>query len=107
MLKIFIKIVFIKLGSEGGTYTLQSAGTGMWRHASSSGWDIKIYYISQVTDSIYDLVGAEIHPKVKSHNVEKVFTSMDLNKDGVISLEEFVDFCNSSNRVTGSLAVLP
>ena len=68
--------------------------------------DIKIYHISQVTDSIYDLVGAEIHPKVKSHNVEKVFTSMDINKDGVISLDEFVVYCNTS-KVTGSLAVLP
>ena len=68
--------------------------------------DIKIYHISQVTDSIYDLVGAEIHPKVKSHNVEKVFASMDINKDGVISLDEFVVYCNTS-KVTGSLAVLP
>ena len=68
---------------------------------------LRYYIISQVTDSIYDLVGAEIHPKVKSHNVEKVFASMDINKDGVISLEEFVVYCNTSNRVTGSLAVLP
>ena len=62
--------------------------------------------IIQVTDSIYDLVGAEIHPKVKSQNVEKVFASMDINKDGVISLDEFVVYCNTS-KVTGSLAVLP
>lgn len=81
-------------------------------------WSFRFYDINKdgiisrdemikVTDSIYDLVGAEIHPKVKSHNVEKVFASMDINKDGVISLDEFVVYCNTSNRVTGSLAVLP
>ena len=52
-------------------------------------------------------MGAEIHPKVKSQNVEKVFTSMDLNKDGVVSLEEFLDYCSRSNKVQQSLAVLP
>ena len=66
-----------------------------------------IIIIIQVTDSIYDLVGAEIHPKVKSQNVEKVFASMDINKDGVVSLEEFLIYCSASSRVQQSLAVLP
>ena len=62
---------------------------------------------TQVTDSIYDLVGAEVHPRVKSQNVEKVFTSMDINKAGVVSLDEFLVYCSSSHRVQQSLAVLP
>lgn len=41
----------------------------------------------QVTDSIYDLVGAEVPARLKSQNVERVFCNMDTDKDGVISLE--------------------
>ena len=42
---------------------------------------------TQVTDSIYDLVGAEVPARLKSQNVERVFCNMDTDKDGVISLE--------------------
>lgn len=48
--------------------------------------------ITQVTDSIYDLVGAEVPPRVKSQNVERVFCNMDTDKDGVISLEARKNF---------------
>ena len=34
----------------------------------------------QVTDSIYDLVGAEIPAKVKNQNIERVFANMDTDK---------------------------
>ena len=42
---------------------------------------------TQVTDSIYDLVGAEVPARLKSQNMERVFCNMDTDKDGVISLE--------------------
>lgn len=61
----------------------------------------------KVTDSIYDLVGNETHPRVKMQNVEQVFSSMDSNRDGVVSKEEFVQFCHSgANNVVTNLAVL-
>ena len=40
-----------------------------------------------MTDSIYDLVGAEVPARLKSQNMERVFCNMDTDKDGVISLE--------------------
>ena len=61
----------------------------------------------QVTDSIYDLVGAEVPAKVKVQNLERVFGSMDSDKDGVISLEEFTVYCSTNTHVLDSLAVLP
>ena len=33
-----------------------------------------------MTDSIYDLVGAEIPAKVKNQNIERVFANMDTDK---------------------------
>ena len=61
----------------------------------------------QVTDSIYDLVGADIPPKVKTQNLERVFSNMDTDKDGVISLEEFTIYCHNNQGVLTSLNVLP
>ena len=60
-----------------------------------------------MTDSIYDLVGAETPPKVKMANVETVFTCMDSNRDGIITKEEFVNYCSSTNNVSRNLSVLP
>ena len=66
-----------------------------------------ILLLSKVTDSIYDLVGAETHPKVKMQNVEQVFTCMDSNRDGIITKEEFVNYCSNTNNVSRNLSVLP
>eukprot|EP00092_Neocalanus_flemingeri_P002298 GFUD01002453.1.p1 GENE.GFUD01002453.1~~GFUD01002453.1.p1 ORF type:complete len:235 (+),score=54.74 GFUD01002453.1:42-746(+) len=61
----------------------------------------------KVTDSIYDLVGAETHPKIKMQNVEQVFSCMDSNRDGIITKEEFVRYCSDTHNVSRNLAVLP
>ena len=68
---------------------------------------IFILSIFQVTDSIYDLVGAETPPKVKMQNVEQVFSCMDSNRDGIITKEEFVKYCSDTHHVSRNLAVLP
>ena len=65
------------------------------------------FLLLQVTDSIYDLVGAVIPTRVKIQNVERVFGSMDTDKDGVISLEEFTIYCSNNQSVLNSLNVLP
>ena len=65
------------------------------------------HYFVQVTDSIYDLVGADTHPRIKMQNVEAVFSCMDSNRDGIITREEFVNYCSNTNNVARNLAVLP
>lgn len=50
-----------------------------------------------VVSSIYSLLGKSITPQVENNtarlHVEKVFQKLDLNKDGVVTLEEFVEVC--------------
>ena len=66
-----------------------------------------LLFCFEVTDSIYDLVGAEIPARVKHQNVERVFASMDQDKDGVISFEEFNYYCTNTNNVLDGLGFLP
>lgn len=52
----------------------------------------------QVTDSIYDLVGAEAERRTRLQTVEKVFTGMDSDRDGMVSRDEFLEYCSNNNR---------
>lgn len=38
-------------------------------------------------------------------NVDRIFETMDLNRDGLISMEEFVQYCTSTTEVRESLEV--
>ena len=121
------------ISRQGTIYTGSPRGqnSGGWLHSCKGGiiqpWNIPILaqhfhfltkprypvrlhlilLLSKVTDSIYDLVGAETHPKVKVQNVEQVFTCMDSNRDGIITKEEFVNYCSNTNNVSRNLSVLP
>ena len=50
-----------------------------------------------VVSSIYDMMGRFASPCIDEYtakdHVEMVFQRMDANKDGVISVEEFMDTC--------------
>ena len=59
-----------------------------------------------MTDSICDLVGIDIPPRARTGKVEKVFSSMDINRDGVVTLEEFVIFCKSSDIILANMEKL-
>ena len=57
----------------------------------------------KVTDSIYDMVGPECQTTTKERldmlqKVQSIFSSMDSNSDGVISREEFMQYCHHTNR---------
>ena len=56
------------------------------------------FLFTQVTDSIYDLVGAEAEGRTRLQIVEKVFSGMDTDRDGLVSREEFVEYCSRNNR---------
>ena len=54
-----------------------------------------------VVTSIYDMMGRCATPSIDEYtakdHVEMVFQRMDANKDGVISVEEFMDTCRKVN----------
>ena len=60
-----------------------------------------------MTDSVYSLLGTETNHKVKMQIMEKVFSSMDTNKDGVVTKEEFVHYCQNKEDVLKAFQTLP
>ncbi|XP_014665339.1 PREDICTED: Kv channel-interacting protein 1-like isoform X2 [Priapulus caudatus] len=62
-----------------------------------------------IVSSIYDMLGAYTEPMVEENtahdHVEAVF-EMDLNKDGVITLDEFMECCLKDDAIIRGLAVL-
>ena len=61
----------------------------------------------QVLDSIYNLAGPEPHPKKLLQIVERVFSAMDTNKDGVVTEEEFLDYCRNNQDILSNMCFLP
>ena len=39
--------------------------------------------------------------------VEKVFSAMDTNKDGVVTEEEFLDYCRNNQDILSNMCFLP
>ncbi|GIY91240.1 kv channel-interacting protein 4 [Caerostris darwini] len=58
--------------------------------------------LSKIVQSIYELMGKAVEPMIEDHttrdHVDRVFQKLDLNKDGVVTIEEFLDSCQ---RVKG------
>ena len=61
----------------------------------------------QVSESIYDLMGSEASSTQKMQFVDNVFTKMDMNGDGVVTKEEFMNYCSTTNNVMQSMGYLP
>ncbi|KAA0722307.1 Kv channel-interacting protein 4 [Triplophysa tibetana] len=59
--------------------------------------------------SIYDLMGKSIHPRLKEEvvrqHVRKFFQKMDINQDGVVSIDEFIDCCQKDENIMQSLKI--
>ncbi|XP_023325413.1 Kv channel-interacting protein 4 [Eurytemora carolleeae] len=60
----------------------------------------------KVSESVYELMGADIGEKGKRQYVDNVFTTMDLDKNGEVSIKEFVSYCSRSDHVVNSILVL-
>lgn len=81
-------------------------------------WTFKLYDINgdgcisrselnDIVQSIHDLVGKRAnHPDFERKGrdqVDRVFRKFDLNQDGVITIEEFLEICLKDESVTRSL----
>ena len=59
-----------------------------------------------MSESIFDLMGQGTIDKELLDHIEHVFDNMDSNRDGVVTLEEFIEYCGRSEEVRKSLLVL-
>ncbi|XP_033632727.1 Kv channel-interacting protein 4-like isoform X3 [Asterias rubens] len=62
-----------------------------------------------IIQSIYDMMGKYSEPTSEDitpgEHVERVFQKMDLNKDGVVTIDEFIDSCRTDETITKSMHV--
>lgn len=60
----------------------------------------------KVTEAIHELMGTEHNHNNIAH-VDKIFETMDTNSDGKVTLEEFINYCNTNKSVRDSMSYLP
>ncbi|XP_067250041.1 Kv channel interacting protein 3a, calsenilin isoform X1 [Chanodichthys erythropterus] len=60
-----------------------------------------------IMKSIYDMMGRYTYPCVRdeapSEHVEKFFQKMDRNRDGVVTIEEFIETCQKDENIMNSM----
>ncbi|CAO2585704.1 Kv channel-interacting protein 2, partial [Lemmus lemmus] len=60
-----------------------------------------------IMKSIYDMMGRHTHPALREEapreHVESFFQKMDRNKDGVVTIEEFVESCQKDENIMKSM----
>ncbi|CAG7681497.1 unnamed protein product [Allacma fusca] len=63
-----------------------------------------------VVTSIYEMLGRNTEPQVEEHSakehVERIFHQIDLNQDGVVTIDELVEWCRRDDRILQSLDML-
>ncbi|XP_068167962.1 calsenilin isoform X2 [Antennarius striatus] len=60
-----------------------------------------------IMKSIYDMMGRYTYPCVRDEapyeHVDKFFQKMDKNRDGVVTIEEFIDTCQKDENIMNSM----
>ncbi|KPP79041.1 calsenilin-like, partial [Scleropages formosus] len=64
-----------------------------------------------IMKSIYDMMGRYTYPSVRddapSEHVEKFFQKMDRNRDGVVTIDEFIETCQKQTINSSPLCTIP
>lgn len=62
-----------------------------------------------IVSAIYDLMGKCAQPSIDDHtardHVERVFQNMDADRDGVITIQEFMERCHTDETISQSMAM--
>ncbi|XP_053331826.1 Kv channel interacting protein 3b, calsenilin isoform X3 [Clarias gariepinus] len=60
-----------------------------------------------IIQSIYDMMGRYTYPSVRAdapfEHVEKFFQKMDRNRDGVVTVDEFIETCQKDQNIMASM----
>uniref|UniRef100_A0A8C9WMM3 Potassium voltage-gated channel interacting protein 2 n=1 Tax=Scleropages formosus TaxID=113540 RepID=A0A8C9WMM3_SCLFO len=63
--------------------------------------------MTDIMKSIYDMMGKCTYPSMKetapSEHVENFFQKMDRNKDGVVTIDEFIESCQKDENIMQSM----
>lgn len=82
-------------------------------------WTFKLYDINgdgcitrgelgEVVTAVHELMGRrhrETEERLAREQLDRVFRKLDLNQDGVITIEEFIESCLKDEVITRSLAM--
>lgn len=64
---------------------------------------------SFLTKALIEMIGAStgvvMDPKEKSSKILEMFVSLDMNKDGVVSCDEFIDGCSKDEQLAKLLCI--
>ncbi|RZC37598.1 Kv channel-interacting protein 1, partial [Asbolus verrucosus] len=65
--------------------------------------------MTDIVSAVYDLMGKVTEPCVDEdtvkEKVDRIFQKMDKNKDGVVTLDEFLECCRKDEDISSSMAV--
>ncbi|XP_011499720.1 PREDICTED: Kv channel-interacting protein 1-like [Ceratosolen solmsi marchali] len=68
--------------------------------------------MTDIVTAVYELMGKFADPNLSQNHegvrqkVDRMFQKMDGNKDGVVTLSEFLEACNSDPEITTNIAAL-
>ncbi|CAM4653981.1 unnamed protein product [Leuciscus chuanchicus] len=66
--------------------------------------------MNDIMKSIYDMMGKYTHPYMKdsapTEHVESFFKKMDRNNDGIVTIEEFLESCQTDEAIMESMHML-
>ncbi|GFQ88469.1 calsenilin [Trichonephila clavata] len=64
----------------------------------------------EIINSIYNLLGRFTEPCVSAEatrdHADRVFDKLDMNKDGIVTFDEFLEICLHDENITKSLSLL-
>uniref|UniRef100_A0ABD2WB71 EF-hand domain-containing protein n=1 Tax=Trichogramma kaykai TaxID=54128 RepID=A0ABD2WB71_9HYME len=68
--------------------------------------------MTDIVTAVYELMGKFADPNLNQNHegvrqrVDRMFQKMDGNKDGVVTLSEFLEACNADPQITGGITNL-
>ena len=60
-----------------------------------------------VAAAIFDLMGSSVDHHKRVDKIDKIFSAMDTNRDGVISFVEFQQYCNTNTNIRNTMIYFP
>ena len=60
-----------------------------------------------VSEAIFNLLGSSADHHKRELQIDKIFTAMDANRDGMVSFVEFQEYCNANTSIRSTMLYFP